>query len=86
MKAKVFVPLTTAISLCVFALLGEGTGPLLADGTVVPQLFQNSVVTSKVRIAPLTKVAACMPQDSSCTKGSDCCSGFCDPRHNKCGK
>lgn len=38
--------LTVAFVLCVFAFLGQSTGPLLADGTVPPRPAPDSSVTA----------------------------------------
>jgi hypothetical protein len=79
--------LAIAFGLCAVAFLGQSTGPLLADGAVAPQSFQGGNVTIAAKNAtPLTRVAACLPEGSSCSKGSDCCSGSCLPQHSKCGR
>jgi hypothetical protein len=33
-----------------------------------------------------TKVAACLPDGSSCTKDGDCCSSNCGHVHGRCGR
>jgi hypothetical protein len=74
----------TAFLLCVFAFLGQGTVPLLADSTVEPQAVSYSSgdtitpaknsITEKIR-------TACYPVHGECTKNSDCCSGICRDWH-----
>jgi hypothetical protein len=90
MKVTKLLPrlsLSITFALSVFAFLSQSTGSLLADGAVAPQSLRTGSVSAtspKITIAPLTKVAACLPQGSSCAKAGDCCSGNCDPQHGKC--
>ncbi len=74
--------LTTVFVFCVFAFSGQSMGPLLADGTVTAQSFQDKL--PKVRATPLTRVAACLPAGASCSNDSDCCIPRCTPVHHKC--
>jgi len=77
---------TTAFVFCVFAFLGQGTAPLLADGALVPQLVSYSSAdpmsspTSSVATTKKIRVG-CYPAKSLCTKNSDCCSGQCRDWH-----
>jgi len=73
-------------------LLAVSSASAFADDTVGLKLQiatapkADSANMSRIRNAPLTQVAACLPQGSSCSKGGDCCSGNCNPGHNKCGR
>jgi hypothetical protein len=78
MKVR-FLWLTTALALCVFAF--QSAGPVMADGSVPPR-----PVASTTKHTPLTRIAGCLENGSSCSKGSDCCSGTCNPMHSKCGR
>jgi hypothetical protein len=74
--------LTVAFIFCVFAFLGQGSRPTLADSAIVPQPVSYSPVdgttspsgsmarTKKIRMARY-------PAGGECTKNSDCCTGFC---------
>ena len=66
-------------------LLAVSSISVLAEDTVAPP---SPAIGSKLYSAktPTIQVAACLPQGSSCSKGGDCCSGNCDPKHNKCGR
>jgi hypothetical protein len=78
MKVR-FLWLTTALALFVFAF--QSVGSVMADGSVQPRL-----VASMTKYTPLTRIAACLEDGSSCSKGGDCCSGVCNSLHNKCGR
>jgi hypothetical protein len=73
-------------------LLAMLSASAFAGDAVAPQSQTTSAsknyltTTSRMRAAPLMQLAACLPQGSSCSKGGDCCSGNCDPKHNKCAR
>jgi hypothetical protein len=71
-------------------LLAVLSASAFADETVASQyqIIAASKIysTNAARTGPLTQLAACLPQGSSCSKGGDCCSGNCDPKHNKCAR
>jgi hypothetical protein len=75
---------TVLVAVVAASMSTFGAIPLLAEGTSVQQTFKSS--TAWVKTIPLTKVAACLPDGSSCSKGGDCCDGICDSKHNKCGR
>ena len=81
-KLQVEFSLITRFVFCVFAFLGQSTGPLLADATLALQSVSYSSV--ETRTSPTGSMAgtkkiriACYPARSGCTKDSDCCSGHC---------
>ena len=86
--------LLLGLFLCIATYLCQSTRPLLADSTGVLQSFRISLITPSAAnksatenpSAPRTKVSACLPGGSSCTKAGDCCSGDCEAKHNKCGR
>jgi hypothetical protein len=73
--------LTAAFVFCVFGLLGQSTGPLLADGALVPEfvLYSPGDAISSPTGAATNKTIrmACYPARARCTKDSDCCAGHC---------
>jgi hypothetical protein len=67
--------------LCVSALLGLSTGPLLADGTIAPRSFQSGGVAAfenGFRRAQVV-VQACKPSGAACSLPGECCSNSCVP-------
>jgi hypothetical protein len=74
--------LITAFVFCVFGFLGQSTGPLLADGALVPEPVSYSsgdAISSPTGSTAATKTIrmACYPARARCTKDSDCCTGHC---------
>jgi hypothetical protein len=74
--------LTAPFVFCVFAFLGQGSRPTLADSAIVSQLVSYSPMDAAP--SPLGSMArtkkirmACYPAGGECTKNSDCCTGFC---------
>ena len=64
---------TTAFVFCVFGLLGQSTGSLLADGAFVPELVSYSpgdAISSPTGSTVATKTIrmACYPAQVRCTK------------------
>jgi hypothetical protein len=75
--------LTAVFVFCVFGFLGQSTGPLLADGALVPQAVSYSPgdATSSPAgpLAPAKTIRmACYAAKARCVKDSDCCSGHCN--------
>jgi len=68
-----------AFVFCVFGVLGQSTGPLLADGGTVAVSYSPGDATSSSPGTMATKIIrmACYPARAGCVKDSDCCSGHC---------
>jgi hypothetical protein len=78
--------LTTAFVFCVFGFLGQSTGPLLADGALVPVSYSpGEAISSPTGSTPATKAIrmACYSARARCSKDSDCCSGHCNPTRGR---
>ena len=78
--------LTAAFVFCVFGFLGHSTGPLLADGALVPELVSYSpgdATSSPTMAASKTIRMACYAAGGRCTKDSDCCGGHCNPTRGR---
>ena len=73
--------LTAAFAFCVFAFLGQGLRPTLAESAIVPQPVSYSpmdAAPSSGSMARTKKIRmACYPVGGECEKNSDCCTGFC---------
>jgi hypothetical protein len=64
--------------LCLMVVSVQTERPALANNT--------ASINNNVKISTSFKrVAACLPEGSSCSNAGDCCSGFCRPR-GKCGR
>jgi hypothetical protein len=71
--------LTAAVVFCVFGFLGQSTGPLLADGALVPVSYSPGDAMSSPTgsmVATKTIKMACYAARARCVKDSDCCSGL----------
>jgi len=72
---------STVFVFCVSGFLGQSTGPLLADGALVPELvsYSSGDATSSTGSSAATKMIrmACYPARVRCVKDADCCSGHC---------
>jgi hypothetical protein len=74
------------IALAIGPLTISSASALAYDTPQSQAPIASKIYSTNKSTAPLTQIAACMPQGSSCNSNADCCNGNCDPKHNKCGR